>query len=329
MRERSAPVTIGPTGGVDTAAAVVTVGTFDGLHRGHQALLERLRQKASELGRRSVLVTFEPHPLEIVRPESAPRLLTVPDEKLEILAQTGIDHVVFVRFDRKLAGYEPRRFVEEILVGRIGVAHLVIGYDHGFGRDRTGDAELLRAIGDELGFGVDVVPPILVDGEAISSSLIRRALEAGDVARAAAALGRPYTLSGTVVPGAGRGRDLGFPTANVRIPDARKLLPLDGIYAVRAEIDSRRLDGLLHLGPRPTFDDPAVTVELHVLQFDGELYGRRVRIALCHRLRGIERFDSAAALVGAMEADRAAAVRLFAQGGGACGSKATPLHSKA
>jgi riboflavin kinase/FMN adenylyltransferase len=318
-----------PAAGVDPEAGVVTVGTFDGLHRGHQALLERLTNKAIELGRPSVLVTFEPHPLEIVRPGSAPRLLTVPDEKLEILAQTSIDRVVFVRFDRRLAGFEPRRFVEEILVARIGLAYLVIGYDHGFGRDRTGDADLLRRIGDEIGFGVDVVPPILVDGEPISSSLVRRALEAGDVERAAAALGRPYTLAGTVVPGAGRGRGLGFPTANVRIPDARKLLPLEGIYAVRAEIDSRRLDGLLHLGPRPTFDDPAVTVELYVLDFDGELYGRHVRISLCQRLRGIERFDSAAGLVAAMEADRAAAVRLFAGSGGACGTRATPLHSKA
>jgi riboflavin kinase/FMN adenylyltransferase len=298
--------------------AVVTVGTFDGLHRGHHALLRHLCAKADELGGPSVLVTFEPHPLEIVRPEASPPLLTPPDEKIEILASTGLDHVIFLRFDRRLASYEPRQFVEQILMRRVGVAHLVIGYDHGFGRDRSGDADTLRDIGREAGFGVDVVGPVVLGGEPVSSSLVRKALERGDVVAAANALGRPYTLAGTVVHGEGRGRKLGFPTANLRVPDARKLIPLDGIYAVHAELRERSVRGLVHLGPRPTFGDAARTVELFAFDFDGDLYGSRVRVAFCQRLRGVERFASADDLIHAMESDRRAAQRLFAEGGSAC-----------
>lgn len=299
--------------------AVVTVGTFDGIHRGHRELLDRLQRKASELGAPSVLVTFDPHPLEIVRPEAAPRLLTPPAEKIEILAQTGLDHVVFLRFDRHLASYEPRRFVQEILLERLGVAHLVIGYDHGFGRNRSGDAATLIHLGREIGFGVDIVGPVMLDGQPVSSTLVRAALERGDVRGAAAALGRPYTLSGKVVHGAGRGQALGFPTANIGIPDPRKLVPLDGIYAVHAELSNHRVQGLLHIGPRPTFGDAGSTIELYLIGFDGDLYGERLRVALCERLRGVERFASAADLVQKMESDRAAAELVFARGSGACG----------
>jgi riboflavin kinase/FMN adenylyltransferase len=270
-------------------------------------------------------MTFEPHPLEIVRPEASPALLTPPEEKIEILAQTGVDRVIFLRFDRRLASFEPRRFVEQILIRRVGVAHLVIGYDHGFGRDRSGDADMLRDIGQEAGFGVDVVGPVMLGGEAVSSSLVRKALELGDVVQAATALGRPYTLSGAVVHGEGRGRTLGFPTANLRVPDPRKLIPLDGIYAVRAELRNRSLRGLVHVGPRPTFGDATRTVELFAFDFDGDLYGARVRISFCQRLRGVERFANADDLIQAMESDRRLAERVFAEGGGACGGFATPL----
>jgi riboflavin kinase/FMN adenylyltransferase len=296
---------------------VMTVGTFDGIHRGHQELLRRLRAKADELGRPSVLVTFEPHPLEVVRPEAAPRLLTTPSEKIEILAQTGIDRVVLLRFDERLAAYEPRRFVEEVLLRRLALGYLVIGYDHGFGRGRTGDAATLRSMGEQIGFGVDVVAPIsLNEAEPVSSSMIRRALERGDVIRAGSALGRPYTLTGTVVRGEGRGRLLGFPTANIRVPDPRKLLPLEGIYAVHAEARDRRLEGVLHLGPRPTYGDPAVTVELFAFDFDDNLYDELVRVSFVARIRAIERFDSEAELVQAMQHDCALALRLFAEGKG-------------
>ncbi|MGH7574175.1 MAG: bifunctional riboflavin kinase/FAD synthetase [Longimicrobiales bacterium] len=313
---------------------VITVGTFDGVHRGHRAILDRLREKATALGLPSVLVTFEPHPLEIVRPESAPKLLTTPAEKLEALAQVGLDRVVILRFDRRLAAYDPRRFVEDILLERLGMCHLVTGYDHGFGRNRSGDAALLAQIGAEVGFGVDVVDPVLLDGEPISSSRVRDALGRGDVVAAARGLARPYTLSGTVIRGAGRGRQLGFPTANIALPDTRKLLPAEGIYAVTAELDRgagrgphATQSGLLHLGPRPTFADARPTIELFAFDVDRDLYGETVRITFCAHIRPIERFASETDLVRAMEADRVAAEHVFATGGGACAEVTRSLQS--
>jgi len=282
---------------------VVTVGTFDGVHRGHWAVLQEIRRRAKAAGRRSVLVTFDPHPLRIVRPQHAPLLLTTPVEKKEILAESGLDYAVFISFTERLSRYEPRRFVEEILVQRLGVEELVIGYDHGFGRDRSGDAQTLRDIGAELGFAVDVVAPIETDGEPVSSSRIRRAVSQGRMEEARACLGRPYSVRGVVVRGDGRGRHLGFPTANLQVDQADKLIPAPGIYAVRGVLRSGTHAGALHLGPRPTFQGSPPTVELHLLDFDGDLYGAKVRVDFVARLRDVRPFDSAASLVEQMRED--------------------------
>ena len=286
---------------------VATVGTFDGVHRGHWEVLQEIRRRAEATGRRSVLVTFDPHPLRIVRPEHAPPLLTTPIEKKEILAESGLDYAVFISFTRPLARYSPRRFVEEILVGRLGVDELVIGYDHGFGRDRSGDAETLRAIGAELGFVVDVVPSVETDGEPVSSSRIRRAVAEGRMPEARACLGRPYSVRGIVVRGDGRGRHLGFPTANLKVGNADKLMPPSGIYAVRGVLRTGTYQGALHLGPRPTFKGSPPTVELHLLDFDDDLYGEEVRVDFVQLLREVRPFDSVAALVAQMRADVEAA----------------------
>ncbi len=285
------------------AGTVVTVGTFDGVHRGHWAVLTEIRERARTSGRRSILVTFHPHPLRIVRPAAAPPLLTTPDEKKEILAESGLDAVVFLPFTPVLARYEPQRFVDEILIGRLRVSELVIGYDHGFGRGRSGDVNTLREIGRERGFQVDVVPPVDVDGEAISSTGVRSAVAAGNVAAARTALGRPYAVRGLVVRGDGRGRTLGFPTANLQVLGADKLVPPPGIYAVRAALRSGMHAGALHVGPRPTFQGSTPTVELHLLDFDGDLYGERVRVDFVEYLRPVAPFDSVAALVEQMRAD--------------------------
>jgi riboflavin kinase / FMN adenylyltransferase len=260
----------------------------------------------------SLLVTFDPHPLRILRPAAAPQLLTTPAEKIEILAQTAVDRVAFLRFTPELARLSPRAFVADILVTRFGMGHLVIGYDHGFGRDRSGGVTTLRAIAADMGFGIDVVPPVQTNGdEPISSSRVRRMLQAGDVAFAARALGRPYSLVGTVVRGSGHGHRLGFPTANLDIGNPDKLLPHEGIYAVRAALGDSFADGVLHLGPRPTFAGLPPSIELHLFDFERDIYGRRIRVEFHQRIRDIARFDSADALVRAMAADCAEARRLL------------------
>ncbi len=281
----------------DGRGSVVTVGTFDGVHRGHWAVLEEIGRRARATGRRSVLVTFHPHPLRIVRPEEAPPLLTTPDEKKEILAESGLDYALFLPFTRTLAAYAPRRFVEEILVARAGVRELVIGYDHGFGRGRSGDVGTLESIGAELGFTVDVVPPVEGPGGNVSSTRIRRAVAAGDMAAAREGLGRPYSLRGVVVRGDGRGQSMGFPTANLRVPHADKLLPPAGIYAVRGVLRRGTHPGALHLGPRPTFRGSSSTVELHLIGFSGDLYGEEVRVDFVRHLRNVEPFATVPELV--------------------------------
>ncbi|MFQ5537488.1 MAG: bifunctional riboflavin kinase/FAD synthetase [Gemmatimonadota bacterium] len=296
-----------PPGIPTDRGTVVTVGTFDGVHRGHWTVLQEIRARARATDRRSVLVTFDPHPLRIVRPEVAPKLLTTPTEKKEILAESGLDYAVFITFTEALSRYEPRRFVEEVLVSRMNVAELVIGYDHGFGRDRSGDADSLKEMGRELGFTVDVVPPVETGIGPVSSSRIRQAVERGDLSEARNCLGRPYALRGIVVRGDGRGRHLGFPTANLRVPHADKLIPPPGIYAVRGVLRFGTFPGALHLGPRPTFQGSPPTIELHLLDFDGNLYGEEVRVDFVHRIRDVRPFASVAALVEQMREDVVAA----------------------
>jgi riboflavin kinase/FMN adenylyltransferase len=295
----------------DGRGTVVTVGTFDGVHRGHWEVLRAIRERALETAGRSVLVTFDPHPLRIVRPDDAPPLLTTPVEKKEILAESGLEWAVFVSFTPELARYSPERFVEEILVHRLRVRELVIGYDHGFGRGRSGDVGTLRRLGERLSFEVVVVPAVSEGGDAISSSRIRRLLESGEVEAAADALGRPYSLRGTVVRGEGRGRALGFPTANLHVHAEDKLSPGPGIYAVRAALRRGTFDGALHLGPRPTFPDASPAIEVHLMDFDDILYGEEVRVDLIRRLREVRSFSTAAALVKQMYEDVARARRLL------------------
>jgi riboflavin kinase/FMN adenylyltransferase len=292
-----------PPGIPSDRGTVATVGTFDGVHLGHWAVLQEIRDRAKSAGRRSVLVTFDPHPLRIVRPEHAPLLLTTPIEKKEILAESGLDYAVFLSFTEALSRYEPRRFVEEILVGRLGVEELVIGYDHGFGRDREGDPATLERMGAELGFSVDVVAPVEVAEGAVSSSRIRASLLEGDMRSASMCLGRPYSIRGVVVRGDGRGKELGFPTANLRVSERDKLIPPQGIYAVRGGLRQGSFTGALHLGPRPTFKGSPPTIELHLLDFDADIYGEEVRVDFVEYLRGIEPFTTISALVDQIRAD--------------------------
>jgi riboflavin kinase / FMN adenylyltransferase len=299
----------------DVAGTVLTVGTFDGVHAGHRLVLERLAARAAATGLKSVLVTFEPHPLEVVNPAAAPHLLTVGDEKLEVLVESQLDYLAVVPFTPALAQYDAATFVNVVLCERFGMRELLIGYDHGFGRGRSGDAAVLLALGAERGFRVEVVPAVVgPDGRPISSTSIRRAVAGGDLDRAAGCLGRPYSISGVVVEGAARGRRLGFRTINVSMPPARKLLPPDGVYAVRVCTPKGTFGGMMNLGARPTFDDAGRTLEAHLFGASTELYGCRVRIDLIRRLRQIRKFDGVEALVAQLQIDESAARAALADG---------------
>jgi riboflavin kinase / FMN adenylyltransferase len=286
---------------------VVTVGSFDGLHLGHRAVLEEIAERARRTGRRSLALTFVPHPLEVVNPAAAPPRLTLDDERRELFAQSPVDAVAFLPFTRELSQYTPEAFVD-LLLERFGLRELVIGHDHGFGRGRSGDERLLQALGAARGFTVDVVPAIRVDGREVSSTLIRRAVAGGDLSTAARHLGRPYSMIGDIVRGEGRGRTLGFPTVNIAVPDHRKLLPPNGVYAVRVEWASGRSGAMMHMGPRPTFGDSRSSLEANLFDAAPDLYGASVKVAWIARLRDVRTFAGADALRAQLHLDREAAL---------------------
>lgn len=281
----------------DVSATAVTVGTFDGVHRGHRDVLAHLVERARKDNLRSVLVTFDSHPLAVVNPTAAPPLLTVDEEKREVLAESGIDYCAVLPFTANLARYTAEQFVTHVLLNRFRMQCLLMGFDHGFGRNRSGDVHVMRALGAQHGFRVEVLPPVSSDeGLPISSTAIRRAIAGGDLDRAALALGRPYSVSARVVRGAQRGRQMGFPTINLQPPPARKLLPPQGVYAVRVQTPDGAFGGMMNLGPRPTFGESDVTLEAHLFDADGDWYDRSVRVDFVARLRETRRFSGPDAL---------------------------------
>ena len=298
------------------AGGVVTVGSFDGVHRGHRAVIAETVARAERTGRQSVVVIFEPHPAAVLS-KAPPARLTAGIERLEAFAELGVDRLVVLRFDRSLAALDFETFAREVLVRRCGMRELVIGADHGFGKGRSGDRRTLPELGERMGFGVTVVDPVPdARGDAISSTRIRAALAAGDLERAAEWLGRPYRITGRVVPGAGRGRTIGIPTLNLEPPAGDKALPPDGVYAARVEWGGGTAGAMLNQGPRPTVADTQRSIEAHLFGFEGSLYGRMVRIEWVARLREIKRFDSFDALRRQLEQDKADAVAALAAGSG-------------
>jgi len=292
---------------------VVTIGSFDGIHRGHQVLLERVCARARQRDGTSVLLTFEPHPQRVIAPESAPRLLTLQEEKLPFLERSGLDRVVVLPFDRALSEMEAEDFVHRILIGRMGVELLVLGHDHAFGRGRRGRPEMLRQLAPVAGFELEVVEAVVDREGPITSSLIRKLLAEGAVDRAAALLGRPYSMSGVVARGEGRGRRLGFPTANLALPSEEKCTPGNGVYAVRAGVSGRTFDGVCNVGVRPTFAGTAPSYEIHLFGIEGDLYGESLEMWFYRKLRDEQSFDGPEELSSQIAMDVTEARRILAQ----------------
>ena len=289
----------------DGRASAVALGAFDGIHLGHRAILARAVALARQHGLAAVACTFDRHPLEVLQPERAPLPITTLEERLELIAAIGVDATLVLPFTADLARVEPEAFVADVLGRRLSAREVVVGFNHRFGRGARGDAALLGELSGAGGFRVHVMPPLQVDSVPVSSSEIRIALQVGDVQRAARFLGRPYSVAGEVVAGDGRGRTLGFPTANVKAD--RPVLVARGVYSAGAEVDGRAWRAVVNVGVRPTFGDNALAVEAHVLDFSGNLYGRRVTLRFVARIRDELKFSSVDALRGQIARDVAAA----------------------
>ena len=291
--------------------AVVTLGNFDGVHLGHQAILRAAVDRAGTLGGQAVALTFEPHPLAVLAPERAPPIIQPPHDRLVLLRELGIDVTVVQRFTHAFAALDPEAFVRDFLLRHVDVRHVVVGYNVNFGRDRAGSGETLRELGARCGFGVDVIGPVAVGVEQVSSTRLRELLGQGDMRGARRLLGRPYAMRGRVVVGDRRGRALGFPTANLHLRPGL-LLPPDGVYAVAVEVDGTVRAGVLNIGVRPTFGGRRRTVEAHLLDFTGDLYRRWLAVRVIERLRGEAAFRGPDALRAAIAADVARARSILA-----------------
>lgn len=276
--------------------SVVTIGCFDGVHLGHRYLVQRVAQRARETDRMAVAVTFEPHPRLLLRPDQPLEILTDYDERVALLHEAGAEVIVTARFTQALANLPPEDFTG-FLVAQVGMRELWVGADFALGRARGGTVPVLQDIGVQQGFAVHPVEPFRVDAHLVKSSLIRQVLHEGELEQTNRLLGRAYDLTGTVIPGAQRGRQLGFPTANVAVPPER-LLPAHGVYAVRVRIagDDHDRAAVANLGVRPSFDGQQTLLEVHLFDFRGDLYGARLRVAFVARLRAEQRFDSVDAL---------------------------------
>lgn len=285
--------------------SAVALGVFDGVHVGHRAILGLAVTRARAGDMRSVACTFDPHPIEVLQPGRAPLLITTLEERLALIEGCGLDEAVVLPFTRDLASMEPEAFVKDVLVARLGARDVVVGFNHRFGRGARGDAGLLATLGERLGFRTHVAEPLLVDGVAVSSTEIRGALQRGELGVATRLLGRAYTLSGPITPGAGRGRTLGFPTANVA--PMRPVLVAPGVYACMAELAGRKERAVVNVGIRPTFGETALAVEAYLLDFTGDIYGQTMTLSFMSRIREERRFPSVEALRAQIEADAAEA----------------------
>lgn len=293
---------------------VLTVGTFDGVHLGHRKIIARLHDLAEAINGESVIFTFDPHPRKIVAPaETNLRLLTTLDEKIELFEQSGIDHLIIYPFTPEFAKLTYEQFVEQILVGQIHTKSLVVGYDHKFGKGRQGDFEFLKNCADRLGFQIEKLDVLLMNESNVSSTKIREAIQIGDFDTANAFLGYPFALHGTVVEGQKLGRQIQFPTANIEASDPDKIIPGYGVYAVHAKVQNKTYLGMLNIGSRPTVSNNADhrSIEVHLLDFDSDIYGEHLELIFYRKLREEKKFESLDALKEQLGNDKADTISFF------------------
>jgi riboflavin kinase/FMN adenylyltransferase len=291
---------------------VITLGTFDGLHIGHQQIVNSVVDKSKHFGGRNFLITFDPHPRKIVSTKNHIRLLSTLEEKIEFLNPLGIENLFIINFTKEFSQQSPEQFVTKYLVEGIGVKEVVIGYDHHFGKGRGGNMDLLSELGAKYNFKITSFEEYKVDGETISSTKIRNALLAGDISKANKMLGRKYSFTGIVIKGDGRGKELGYPTANLKIKNEDKLLPAIGIYAAECIIEGENFLGLLCIGSRPTFTSAGdVVPEIYIYNFDKEIYNKELQVNLIEHIRGEEKFNSAEELILQMDKDKEAGLKIF------------------
>jgi riboflavin kinase/FMN adenylyltransferase len=280
---------------------VLSVGNFDGVHRGHQAILREVIRLSNLMNRPSAVLSFDPHPQKVFLGSKAPPLLTTLPQKIRVLGELGIDAMIICPFNEKIYQYSADQFFSEILVNQLGAVHVVEGEDFTFGKGRTGSPELLKRLGKQHGVGVTIVAPVIFEGERVSSSRIRTWIQDGDVAKARSLLGRPYAVEGKKVTGRGRGKALGYPTVNLVAEN--ELLPAIGIYAVHVELNQKAFLGAASLGFNPTFEGDRFSFEIHLLDFEGEVEDERMTVLFYRRLRDEKRFDTDRELIRQMEAD--------------------------
>jgi riboflavin kinase / FMN adenylyltransferase len=293
---------------------VLTVGTFDGVHLGHRKIIARLHDLAKAINGESVIFTFDPHPRKVVAPtETNLRLLTTLDEKIELFEQSGIDHLIIYPFTPEFAQLTYEQFVEQILVGQIHTKSLVVGYDHKFGKGRQGDFEFLKNCADRLGFQIEKLDVLLMNESSISSTKIREAIQIGDFDTANAFLGYPFALHGTVIEGQKLGRQIQFPTANIEASDPDKIIPGYGVYAVHAKVQNQTYLGMLNIGSRPTVNHNADhrSIEVHLLNFDADIYGEHLELIFYRKLREEKKFESLDALKEQLANDKANTISFF------------------
>lgn len=291
---------------------ILTLGTFDGIHPGHQAIIDKLISSSKEKGYRNLVVTFNPHPRVVLGDANSVKLLTTQDEKISLLEKYGVENLLIINFTREFSALSAEEFIYNYLINGIGLSEIVLGYDHHFGKGRSGNTELLKKIGAKENFIVTTTEAVIIDGEIVSSTKIRKSLIEGDIKKSNKFLGRNYSFNGTVIGGDKRGRELGYPTANIKLSSEEKLLPAVGIYAVKILVAGKLFNGLLSIGKRPTFyDNGELVTEVYIYDFDQEIYGEEVKVELIERLRGEEKFSSPDELIIQMNKDKENGLKIF------------------